>query len=66
MDFNKKYPSVEDLRAKAKRSIPKFAFEYLDGGCNEDINLYKNTAEIRSIELIPQYLRAHKDSSLTQ
>ncbi|MBD3661156.1 MAG: alpha-hydroxy-acid oxidizing protein, partial [Arenibacter algicola] len=45
--INSKYPSVVDLRNKAQKRIPKFAFEYLDGGCNEDVNLHKNTAEIR-------------------
>ena len=55
-EINYKYPSVPDLRARAKRKIPKFAFEYLDGGCNEDISLYKNTNELRKIELKPRYL----------
>ncbi len=55
--FNSNYPSIEDLRAKAMKRIPRFAFEYLDGGCNEDINLYKNTNELRQVELIPQYLK---------
>jgi len=54
--YNSKYPSIDDLSAKAKRKIPKFAFEYLDGGCNEDVNLYKNTAELREVELLPFYL----------
>jgi hypothetical protein len=33
----------------------KFAFEYLEGGCNENVNLYKNTAELGSgiIALLP-------------
>ena len=62
--YNYRYPSVEDLRKKAKRRIPRFAFEYLDGGCNEDINLYKNTSEIREVELLPNYLCAHKDSDM--
>ena len=46
------------------KRIPRFAFEYLDGGCNEDTNLVKNTAEIRAIELIPQYLTKHTGSSM--
>lgn len=62
--FNTNYPSIEDLRSKAKTRIPKFAFEYLDGGCNEDVNLHKNTKEIRDIELLPSYLSKHKGSSL--
>lgn len=64
MSFNTKYPSIEDLRNRAKQRIPKFAFEYLDGGCNEDINLYKNTAEIREVELLPEYLSKHTASSM--
>ena len=56
--------SVADLREKAKRKIPKFAFEYIDGGCNEDVNLHKNTAKIRNIELLPYYLNKHNDSKL--
>ena len=62
--FNSKYPSIEDLREKAKRRIPRFAFEYLDGGCNEDVNLYKNTAELREVELIPHYLKASKEVNM--
>lgn len=57
-NYNRTYPSIEDLREKARKRIPRFAFEYLDGGCNEDVNLHKNTREIREVELIPQYLKA--------
>jgi L-lactate dehydrogenase (cytochrome) len=62
--YNPRYPSVESLREKAKRRIPGFAFDYLDGGCNEEINLHKNTSEIRQIELLPQYLKQHAGSDL--
>ena len=58
------YPSTEDLRKKAQKRVPRFAFEYLDGGCNEDINLRRNTSDIREVELIPYYLRKHEHSSL--
>ena len=54
--INYKYPSVDDLRSRAKVKIPKFAFEYLDGGCNNDVNLKKNTSRIRDVELKPKYL----------
>jgi L-lactate dehydrogenase (cytochrome) len=63
-NYNSRYPSVDDLRNKAKHKIPKFAFEYLDGGCNEDINLHKNTDELRMVELAPYYLNVHKGSNL--
>lgn len=61
--INNNYPSVTDLRNKAKKKIPKFAFEYLDGGCNDDVNLIKNTKEIRDVELSPSYLSKHTGSS---
>ncbi|MGN7515843.1 MAG: alpha-hydroxy acid oxidase [Allomuricauda sp.] len=61
--IDSRYPSVDDLREMAKKRIPRFAFEYLDGGCNEDVNLHKNTAEIRNVELVPQYLKYHTHSS---
>ncbi|MDB4292610.1 alpha-hydroxy-acid oxidizing protein [Maribacter sp.] len=57
MKFNSAYPSMDDLRNKAMRRIPKFAFEYLDGGCNEDVSISRNTAEIREVQLQPRYLR---------
>lgn len=64
MSINKKYPSVHDLREKAKKKIPRFAFEYLDGGCNEDVNLHKNTSDIRDVELLPYYLSKHTRSDM--
>jgi L-lactate dehydrogenase (cytochrome) len=62
--YNSTYPAIDDLRNKAQRRIPKFVFEYLDGGCNEDVNLIKNTAEIRDVELKPYYLRKHAGSDM--
>lgn len=62
--FNPNYPSIMDLRKKAKKRIPRFAFEYLDGGCNSEVNLRRNTEEIREIQLKPYYLRDHKTPSL--
>lgn len=62
--FDTRYPSIDDLRKKAQKKIPKFAFEYLDGGCNEDVNLIRNTSELREVQLKPNYLRHHHGSSL--
>ena len=64
LQYNPNYPSVEDLRKKAKKRIPGFAFDYLSGGANEEINLRKNTSEIRDIELVPQYLTPHSGSDM--
>lgn len=45
--------------------MPAFAFEYLDGGCNEEVNLVKNTADIRDIELFPHYLAKYPGANLS-
>lgn len=63
-EYNSKYPAIDDLRSKAKRKMPRFAFEYLDGGCNEDVNLYKNTTELREVELAPYYLNNYSGADL--
>ena len=60
--YDTNYPTVEDLRKKAMSRIPRFAFEYLDGGCNEDVNLKKNTSDIRKVELVPRYLEKYSGS----
>jgi L-lactate dehydrogenase (cytochrome) len=59
-----RYPSSEHLRARARRRLPGFAFEYLDGGCFAEVNLRRNTDEIREVQLKPCYLRDHPGSSL--
>ena len=63
-NYNSDYPAIDDLINKAKKRIPRFAFEYLDGGCNEDVNLRKNTDELRQVELAPYYLSEHTGSDL--
>ncbi len=44
--------------------MPKFAFDYLDQGCNDDLNRDKNTQALRQVELIPRYLAEAGQSSL--
>jgi L-lactate dehydrogenase (cytochrome) len=63
--YNTLYPSVADLRNKAKSRIPKFAFDYLDGGCNEELNLFRNENDFDNILLKPQYLRVGQDIDMS-
>ncbi len=64
LEFNTNYPAIEDLRKKARQRIPKFVFEYLDGGCNEYVNLHRNTAEVQEVQLKPSYLTPYKSSTI--
>lgn len=62
--INSNYPDISYLRERARKRIPRFAFEYLDGGCNAEVNLKRNTEEIRDLQLKPYYLREVIDPSL--
>ena len=62
MDY--RYPSANELRERSKKKVPRFAFEYLDGGCHDDINLKRNTQRIRDVELKPKYLIEQKNKAL--
>ena len=62
--IDRNYPDIELLRQRAKRRIPGFAFDYLEGGCNSEVNLRRNTNEIRDVLLKPYYLRSIKTASL--
>ncbi|MDF1756589.1 MAG: alpha-hydroxy acid oxidase [Verrucomicrobiales bacterium] len=62
--FHSQYPSIEHLRAKARQRMPRFVFEYLEGGCYSEVNLQRNIDEIREVQLRPYYLRDYPGSDL--
>lgn len=62
--YDSRYPSVADLKKRARKRIPKFAFDYLEGGCNEELNLLRNTRDFEEIQLIPDYLKPHQGVSM--
>ena len=63
--FNSQYPSTEHLRDRARQRTPRFVFEYLEGGCFSEVNLRRNTEEIREIQLKPWYLNDFAGASTT-
>ena len=56
MFFNSNFPSVDALKIAASNKVPKFAYEYLAGGANNEVNLAKNKSDLEKIELMPEYL----------
>lgn len=48
--------SVEDLRAAARRRLPRIAFEYLEGGAEEGLSLRANREAFDAIRLVPRTL----------
>jgi len=53
----RKAASIADLRRIAKLRLPGFAYEYLTGGCNDDIAVKNNRARLNQIYLNPNYLK---------
>lgn len=51
------------MRKRARRRIPRFAFEYLIGGANEEINLRRNQTDIQEIQLQPEYLKPYQQAN---
>ena len=63
--MDSRYPSIEMLADRAKKRMPGFAYDYLTGGCFSDINVARNTQDIRAIQLRPNYLRDFNGASQT-
>jgi isopentenyl diphosphate isomerase/L-lactate dehydrogenase-like FMN-dependent dehydrogenase len=50
------YASVSDFRARAQRRLPRFAFDYLDGGAGDEAGIRRNIEAFDRIELVPRML----------
>lgn len=48
---------IADLRLMARRRLPGFAFEYLDGGAEDEVTLQRNRTVFDTIALTPRALR---------
>ena len=48
---------VQDYRELARRRLPKFLFEYIDGGSYDEVTLTHNIADLRAVELRQRVLR---------
>lgn len=48
--------SIDDLRARAKRRIPRFAFDLVDGGAENERNMRRNSDAFAEVELVPRYM----------
>lgn len=56
MNYDTRYPSIHDLKIKAKRKLPRFAFDYVDGGIDQENGKIRNRAAWHTINLTPRYL----------
>lgn len=48
--------SIEDLRHMARRQVPRFLFEYVDGGAEDEATLRRNRRALDDVTLVPSAL----------
>ena len=48
--------NIEDLHQMAKRRLPKIAFDYIEGGIEDERGLERNTSAFSKHRLLPRYL----------
>ncbi len=48
--------NIEDLHRAAKRRVPRIAFDYFEGGVEDERGLARNEAAFRRYRLVPRYL----------
>lgn len=64
MDIDLSHPSIEDLRQRTKKRIPKFAFEYLDSATGRELGLKINRDALDAVGFMPGILRGHVTAKL--
>ena len=63
--FDRTLPDVASLKRRAKQRIPRFAFDYLEGGCNEEIGVLRNRSDIQSVQLRSKLLKPFDGTDLS-
>jgi len=55
INLHRRFPTVLYLRRHARRHVPRFAFEYMDGGAGADGGITRNWCAFDAVELVPRY-----------
>jgi (S)-mandelate dehydrogenase len=55
--LKRRFPTAFDLRERARKRLPNFAFEYSDGGAGTDTGIARNWAALDAVEMVPRYGR---------
>lgn len=49
--------NLEDVRRMARRKLPRIAFDFIDGGADDELCLERNRGAFARHQLLPRYLR---------
>jgi (S)-mandelate dehydrogenase len=53
--LRQRLPTLDDIERRARRRIPRFAFDFLEGGTGSDLNTRRNRLALDAVELVPRY-----------
>jgi isopentenyl diphosphate isomerase/L-lactate dehydrogenase-like FMN-dependent dehydrogenase len=53
--LRRRFPTIVSLRRRAKRHVPRFAFDFVDGGANDEECARRNVRAFAGVELLPRY-----------
>jgi L-lactate dehydrogenase (cytochrome) len=62
--LQQRFPTVDDLRSRARWRVPRFAFDFVDGGANEETCVARNRAAFQAVELLPRYCIEAKGTAI--
>jgi (S)-mandelate dehydrogenase len=62
-NLRRQFPTIADLRLRARRRVPKFAFDHVDGGANNEETIARNMKAMSGIEMLPRFCIDTKNPS---
>ena len=64
MDYDTRLPGIDDLKRRARRRLPSFAFDYLEAGIDREVGKRRNRQAFDEVRLRPRYLRDVSSAAL--
>jgi L-lactate dehydrogenase (cytochrome) len=53
--LKRNFPTVEDLRKRAERRVPRLGYDTVAGGTGNDLGVARNAAALDAIQIVPRY-----------
>ncbi len=65
MTLDESLPGVGHMRARARRRMPRVAWEYLDSGTGEGEGVHRNRRAMQEVRLVPRFFREALEPELS-
>ena len=64
LPYHTRLPSIVDLKHRARKRMPRFAFDYVDAAIDQEHGKRRNRDAWHAVELTPRYLRDVSETDL--